>query len=132
MPTIEQIELDLPDGFHDAKLCKLDVDYERGEAVMTIRAEVSNHHVTAETEYRRGELRIRGVRFLSMDVPRSISEPRLLWLDAGSGQPSTSPVELPPLPSNCFLHWFFVNEWNGFIRLAASNAQFRWVDGGSP
>jgi hypothetical protein len=42
-----------------------------------------------------------------------------LWIDAGPGQPSKSVVQLPELPPDWFLHWFFVNEWNGFIRVAA-------------
>jgi hypothetical protein len=51
-----------------------------------------------------------------------------LWIDGGEGQPSTSAIELPPLPKDSFLWWFFVNEWSSFIRLAALQATFRWAD----
>ena len=129
MATIEEIELNLPNGFHDAELCGLNVDYERGETTMTIRADVSDpgDSASGEPEYRRGRLTIKGVAFLSLDVPRSIAGPKRLWLTSGAGQPSTAPAELPKLPDGCFLHWFFVSEWNGFIRIAAMDAEFAWM-----
>jgi hypothetical protein len=131
MTSIEQLERDLPNGFHDAELCGVKVDYERGEVVMTIDADVSDAEasISGEPEYRRCELIIKGLAFLSMDVPRSISEPKPLWLTSGAGQPSTSPIELPPLPPECFVHWFFVSEWSGFIRVAARETEFRWANG---
>lgn len=55
MPTIEQIELDLPNGFHDAELYGLDVDYERGELTMRIGADLSDPDTSSgEPEPRSG------------------------------------------------------------------------------
>jgi hypothetical protein len=128
MPTLEQLERDLPNGFHDTKLCHLEVNYERGEVVMTMDVDASDPDATKKPQYRRGQLQINGMAFFSMDVPDSVSDAKPLWIDAGPGQPSKSVVVLPEVPPDCFLHWFFVNEWNGFIRVAARDAAFKWAD----
>ncbi len=128
MTTLEEIELALPNGFHDARLCKLGVDYEHCTITMTLDIEVSDPDEYAGPKYRRGELVIRRVAFVSVDAPRATLEPKSLWIDAGAGQPSTSPIELPELPSECFVHWFFVNDWNGFIRVAAHDAELHWAE----
>ena len=128
MSDIETIEANLPNGFHDAKLLEVTMKCDRGEVVMTIDADLSDPDASesGERAYRRGELHVSGLAFLSMDVPRVLFEPKPLRISSGSGQPSTSPVMLPSIPDGCFLHWFFVNEWNGFIRVAARSAEFRW------
>lgn len=42
--------------------------------------------------------------------------------------PSTSFIDMRSLPDGCFLHWFFVKEWNALLRVAARNAAWRWTD----
>jgi hypothetical protein len=131
MPTLAEIESELPNGFHDAELCGLSIDYQRGAATININVDVSDPDVSSDPEYRPIEVVVQGIAFLAIDAPHSASVARTsrsLSIDGGEGQPSTSPVELPPLPRGTFLWWFFVSELNGFIRLAATNATFRWTD----
>ena len=81
-------------------------------------------------KYREGILRIMGIDFLVIDPPgpnAMLGLSRPSRIDTGSGQPSTSIIPLPTAPSSCFLQWFFVNDWNAFIRLAAQEAEFRWA-----
>lgn len=51
-------------------------------------------------------------------------------LDSGTGQPETTPLDLPPLPEDCFLCWLFVSEWNSFVRIAARSVSLAWLDPG--
>jgi hypothetical protein len=46
-------------------------------------------------------------------------------VDAGSSNlRKSSLTRLPePLPEGAFTHWFFVNNWNAFIHVAAMDAQ---------
>lgn len=128
MATLAAISAELPNGFHDAELCRFDVDYERAELVMALNVDVSDPDVSDDPEYRPLQLSFSGLAFMAIDPPRSttaLSAPKALWIDAGDGQPSTSPVELPPLPESCFLCWFFVSEWSAFIRVAARDAKLR-------
>jgi hypothetical protein len=32
------------------------------------------------------------------------------------------------LPEGSFAYWFFVNNWNSFIHVAAMDAQFEWKE----
>jgi hypothetical protein len=127
--SIEEVEIGLPHGFHDATLLALNWDCEAARATFTFNVLFGSPESEADPEpkYRRGELIVSGVAFLSIDVPRSMSA-GAPWLTSGSGQPSTAPAALPKLPEGCFLHWFFVKQWNGFIRIAAIDAFFRWTD----
>jgi hypothetical protein len=81
-------------------------------------------------EYREGILHLTGVHFLVVDPPganAALNSSRASMIDTGSGQPSTSTIDLPSVPSGHFLQWFFVNDWNAFIRIVAKDADFRWA-----
>jgi hypothetical protein len=128
MATIEQLDANLPNGLHDAHLLGVEIDYEARQVVMHLDVLVNSER---KPEYRRGTLTIIGVEFLAIDPPGPnavLSSSKPSRIDAGSGQPSTAAINLPGLPPDCFLHWFFVNEWNGFIRVAAKDATWRWLD----
>jgi hypothetical protein len=128
MPTIEQIVANLPNGFHDARLLRLAIDYVTGQVVMGLDVVVNDER---KPEYREGTLRVTGVRCLVVDPPganASSSSSQPSRIDTGSGQPTTSVIDLPSVPPGYFLQWFFVNDWNAFIRVVAKDADFRWAD----
>jgi hypothetical protein len=130
--TITQLEANLPNGFHDAHLLGIEVDYEARRAVMHVDVLTNAEE---EPKYRGGTLTIIGLHFLVIDPPGPnavLNSPKPSRIDTGSGQPSTAVISLPSLPPGCFLHWFFVDAWNAFIRVAARDAEWRWADGGSP
>ena len=58
-------------------------------------------------------------------------ESKQLWVDAGSlasadFKPS---VNLPePLPANAFASWFFIQNWNSFMYVAAMDASLEWKE----
>ena len=54
----------------------------------------------------------------------------LHWVDndAGPSKDLKTSHKLPySVPSDAFVYWFFVNEWNSFIHVAATDASFDWI-----
>ena len=128
MPTIEELELTLPNGFHDARLLRLDIDYRARQATITLDVVVNEE---GKPVFRSGVLRITGVVFLVLDPPApgsTLDSSKPSQIDTGQGQPNTSPLTLPPVPPGHFLEWFFVVDWNSFIRVCAEDASFEWSE----
>jgi hypothetical protein len=131
MQTLDAIESQLPNGLHDAQLRELRVDYASRRAILVLNVLTSTPESEGQPEYRQGELRIDGLFFLVLDPPgpgATLDSSRPLRIDGGPGQPSTATVKLPDIPPGYFLHWFFVDEWNAFIRVAARSAAFEWLN----
>jgi hypothetical protein len=124
--TLEELEASLPNGLHDAELLKLQIDYAGDEAVLDVNVDVGVGE--AEDMYRPARLTFSGMQFVAIDPPtvrQKDFSPSMI--DTGTGQPSTAPTALPEIPSDCFLCWFFVVNWNGFIRIAARNVAHQWL-----
>lgn len=126
MATIEELEATLPNGLHDARLLQLTIDYATRQVVMALDVVVNDER---KPEYREGSLHLTGVHFLVIDPPgtnATLSSSRPSMIETGAGQPSTSVIDLPSAPPGYFLQWFFVYDWNAFIRVVAKDAYFRW------
>lgn len=132
MATIDDLESSLPNGFHDALLLRLAIDYSVGEVLMALDVVIND---AREPEYREGLLRMTGVHFAVVDAPganATLNSSRPSRIDTGSGHPSTSVINLPSVPAGHFLQWFFVSDRNAFIRVAAKDATFTWADAINP
>lgn len=133
---IEDIERELPNGFHDALLRNVFIDYDRHEAIFEIEIWIGN--IDSEIKklrevYRKGRLRLHDLRYCAIESP----DPeypyagRRLTIDAGEigSLKKVPPIRLPEAPSEeAFVHWFFVRQWNAFIYVSATNARFEWID----
>jgi hypothetical protein len=78
--------------------------------------------------YRTGTLSLSRFLYCVIEAPDSNYPFQLekeLWVDAGSDKSNhVSSTPLPgPLPAEAFTYWFFVNEWNSFIHVAALDAE---------
>ncbi len=133
---IEDIERELPNGFHDAELQNIFIDYDKYEAIFEIKVWIgdinSESRELLET-YRRGQLKLYGLRYCVIEAPdpRYHYYDRELTIDAGTVNSlrKAPEVRLPELPSEeVFSHWFFVRQWNAFIYVTASNARFDWIE----
>jgi hypothetical protein len=138
--TIEEIERTLPNGFHDASLEKLYIDYSKREVKLEILADVGNPDSTSEElkeTKRKGRLTVSGLLFCIIEPPDSRSSYKKtegLWIgDSGSVKSGKLSAKLPePLPKGTFAHYFFINDWNAFIIIVAADARFDWDRMGSP
>jgi hypothetical protein len=63
-----------------------------------------------------------------IDPPqRDLTTLPLAWIDAGSGNPSTSPRPDLKAPDDGFLAWIFLHETNSFIRIGSRRASMAWL-----
>jgi hypothetical protein len=126
--TFEEIENNLPNGFHDARINKINLDYVKRVATFDLEICVLDSEDETPEDYRAAKLTLLGLLFCVIEAPESTYpyyEGKSLCVDAGSSNLGKSSLtRLPePLPEGAFAHWFFVNNWNAFIHVAAMDAQ---------
>jgi hypothetical protein len=141
--TLEQIELALPNGFHDAFLCALSVDYVGRKAEMEIEIWVGSMNTSdyqGREAYRRGRLQFLGLLLFTSEIPNGefLSDeaddlPNGLSIDISpvAQYPSNHegkkwPDE--PLPEGAFQCAFcFMGDANSYLRIAARDVKWTWL-----
>jgi hypothetical protein len=128
--TLWDIEAELPNGFHDSYLARLNIDFERRVATFDLELWVgdssSNDHETREAT-RTGQLVLDGLQYCVLDPPEPGSpyaEGEPAWL-VDISEPDPALTGPRPLPPGAFAARFYVNQWNAFIHVAAMHAELR-------
>lgn len=132
---LTEIENSVPNGFHDAFLESVYVDYRSRRALIKLRLCVGDPD--AETEkgreaYREADLELLDIVYLVIEGPdprSKYAETKGLWIDGGEAKPDSAPampVPVESLPRGAFAYWFFVRDWNSFIHVAAMDATLHW------
>src|SRR5262245_17465176 len=67
--TIEDISSSLPNGFHDAEICSLHLDYERAEASLLMDIDFSSPNGATAEATRQGILKLKGVLYFVIEAP---------------------------------------------------------------
>jgi hypothetical protein len=121
--------------FHDVTISRINVDYVKREVQFECTIPVgwwNSPNRTGQTEGEiKGTLVLIGLLYLVMEPPDANSPfEDSEGIEVTSEGPVTSEkfdlLKLPhDLPEEAFLHYFFVNEWNSCIYVAATGAQFR-------
>ena len=124
--TIEEIDLSLPNGFHDSTITSARVNYVQRTAEIDLDIHVSGPDDEDPERYRPATLLISELIYFVIEPPghpnTSHAEPSLV--DGGSSRLEHPVSLLPiPLPAGAFTYWFFVNNWNAFIHVAALRAE---------
>ena len=127
--TVEEIAASLPNGFHDARIDSISINYVKREVSIDLEVWMAESQEDSEV-YRAAELKLLDFLFCVIEPPDATStyhQGKALWVDAGSGRALRSSAELPgSLPKGAFVHWFFVNDWNAFIHVSAMDARISW------
>ncbi len=132
---LEQLENSLPNGFHDAQMEVVTVDYVLRTAVMKMQLHVGNPDAATEEEreaYKPAELHLSDVLYFVIDAPGpkyKYAEKKALWLLAGRADEESAPappIPLEQLPTGTSAYWFFVNDWDSFIHVAAMDVNLTW------
>jgi hypothetical protein len=133
--TLQELEDNLPNGFHDAKIFSFELNYVEGIAKfhMNLLTGWPDDPEPERQAYQEAFLVVSGLCFCSIDPPSSMypflpdGKPILV-----SGDPAKSD-HLPSLadltskfPSGAWCHRFFVVDWNAFIHVAGLNAELTW------
>ena len=132
--TLEELELTLPSGLHDAILLRLAIDYGKRQMSLDLDVDVGDPdaaHETAREARRRACVTLSGLVFCVIDPPDprySFDTAGPLTIDSGTGEPDGAPGIHQPVPQDAHLAWIFVSRWNAFIRFAAENATLDWLE----
>ena len=133
--SLREIEEQLPNGFHEARLSTVVLDFSANTARMELELWVGSMDAPpgAEREaYRKATLCLGGLIYFVIEPPDP--DPRYEYtdypvsLDAGKATDESDPHTQPRirLPEGAFAHWFHVNDWNSFIHVAAREATLEW------
>ena len=124
--TIEEIDQSLPNGFHDSSITGVRLNYVQRTAEIDMELWFSGPEDADTEKYRPATLSISELIYFVIEPPghpnTSHAKPSLV--DGGSSELQQAACRLPkPLPAGAFAYWFFVNNWNAFIHVAALNAE---------
>jgi hypothetical protein len=133
--TLEELESTLPNGLHDAEVKRIAIDYEVRRATLEIAFWVGDMDDPPERReaYKNGRVSISGLLFFVMEPP----DPKYPFMDADlridgcDMSKNLSSELLRSLPSNSFIRSLWVNEWNAFIHIAATDARVEWLNDGA-
>ena len=134
--TLDELDHELPNGFHDADILSLELDYVAATAKLHLSLLVGwPEDPDPESQaYQEAILVVTGLCFCSIDPP----SPTYPFLPDGkpinvSGHPA-KPDDFPSLPdlaailpSGTWCYRWFVNDWNSFIYIAGRNAEITWI-----
>lgn len=130
--NIDELEVGLPNGLHDALLrtYSADLDEQRAEFILDVWVGDLHSSVLAERERRRAaRLELLGLAYLVIDD----LDPRYLAFGGASLQIDSCAADengdrARQVPPDGFAGRFFVTEWNAFIHFAAREARLIWLD----
>jgi len=135
--TFEELDASFPNGFDDAEVLGIRIDYFTREARLSLNLRGSPPEDPEADEYERAELAVYGLYYFSIEPPdpSHLFYPEIskITVDGLPEDPEHFPlfeVLRPKLGANAFCCRFFVHDWNSFIHLAAKDAQFSWIDRG--
>jgi hypothetical protein len=134
--TLEELDHNLPNGFHDAEIFSFELDYAAGTARfrMNLLVGCPDDPEPEGQAYQEATLVVNGLCFCSIDPPSSTypflphGEPICVSGDAAkSDHLSSLPDLAAKLPSGTWCYRFFVDDWNAFIHIAGRDAELTWV-----
>jgi len=137
--TLTELENTLPNGFHDCALKALAIDYERGTVRLAMSISVGDPDGPREQrdDCRSAQIELSGLVFFVIDPPDAgydFKPSGEVWITDGYETRSipefTKAIDkklLHAVPQEAFLHSFFVNDWNSYIHVAATDCSVKWV-----
>jgi hypothetical protein len=122
--TIFEIAHGLPNGFHDAEVETIHIDYSNRTLQMALSVWLGSMDdpPSVRETYRKGVLTVTGFQYCAMDVPKEgylKEDPGALTIDLYQADNF-----VPPPPAFACRLW--VNEWCGYIHLSAVAAELVW------
>lgn len=129
--TFQELAQSLPNGFHDAELHRLEIDYVQQVLRMELVVWIGRMSARETRElYRPAEVVVEKVSFLIMESPDENSpwnEAGALTIDTGTVVPEECSVQLPSIPAGSSVTRVYVYDWNRSFYFAGASAQLEWT-----
>lgn len=129
--TLDDIAGQLPWGFHDAFIERVELDYTAANATLFMRFPMTK----GQDKDRRGRVELDRLVYWVNDAPTVDPErgydshsPAGLWVDLASPENTPACAGLPSCPEGCFASAFYVHTWNSYIHLCAGSAYLVWLE----
>lgn len=136
--TFQDVAASAPNGFHDAKIDRLSVDYRTGTLTLSMQLWTGTLGTADAENYSPAELRVNRLLFCAIEPP----DPRYPFAPNGdpldvSGADGLGDLEakaglVAGLPADASLYRFFVDRWNSFICIAGWDIHLSWNGSDSP
>ncbi len=134
--TFEELENSLPNGFHDAVLRKIDLDFVSKSVVLAVDLLTGGPDDPDPEAYRSGTVRLSPAYLFLLEPPDAsyafVPDGSPVKVDGDYVKIGQSPEVdslLPVLPHNATLYRLFLEKWNAFLYLAGGSVEFSWDDG---
>lgn len=133
--TLEEIENSLPNGFHDAQIQNINVDYLNRIIAIKLNlwtGDISSEFSEIREEMSSAELFISDFVYFVIEPPQNnypFLENKRLDIGAGplNGYDIPSAKNLPQeVPNDAFTYWFFVKNWNSFIFICGMDGKLQF------
>jgi|SRR5208337_1138082 len=135
--TFEELDRRFPNGFDDAEITSLTLDYQTRTAKLELNLRGNPPESPNRDEYQPALLLLDGFYYFVIEPP----DAGHLWYPQRSIQANGYPEDvrqfplfealMPKLSADAFCCRLYVHDWNSFIHVAAKDAQFSWVEGGA-
>jgi thiamine pyrophosphokinase len=132
--NIEDIEKTLPNGFHDAILQRLNIDYINKIVELDLNVwvgDLNSKNENIREEYKKMRLKLKRFLFFIIEKPDHTypySSGQELMIDMGKISSLKERHNLKNLmqsiPKEAFAYWIFISQWNSFIYFSALDAEF--------
>ena len=133
----EELDREYPNGFVDAELIGCSIDYQNRSALLQLNLRGNLPDGESRDEYRRAVLSLDELYYFAIEPPDAdhLWYPRqAIQVDGFAEDAAQFPLfeQLnPKLSKTAFCCRLYVHDWNSFIHIAASNAQFSWSENGA-
>lgn len=132
--TFEELDQRFPNGFDDAEITSLTVDYQGRVVKIQLNLRCNLPDSSNRDEYTRAVLTVREFYYFSIEPPDAdhLFYPgrSKITFDGLPEDPHTFPLFghlKSKLPVGAFCCRFYVHDWNSFIHMAATDAEFSWL-----
>ena len=134
--TLDELDRDLPNGFHDAKIFSFELDYVGGIASFHLNLLVGwpDDPEPERQAYQQANMTVKGLCFCSIDPPYPtypfIPRGKPILVTGTRPKPDTSPFVselVAKFPEGTWCYQFFVDDWNACINIAARDVTLTWI-----
>jgi hypothetical protein len=133
--TFDELKRKLPNGFHDAAIRNISVDFACKSIVLGMDLHVGESNDPDPERYRSGTLKVISPYLFFMEPP----DPRYNFLLNGSslnasdismklGESAELDSLLRRLPAGASTFGFFLDDWNSYVYLAGASVELSWDD----